>query len=143
MNHKDLVEHAKFWLQTNKKCNPVFTEKGCGSFSEMPDVLGFTAQKTIVMECKTSRSDLMADKKKPFRESGGLGNFRYYFMPKELYEQCKDYDFNGWGIVTILKEKGIKVRQVRGLDSMEFKSNLEHERNFLRSRILEIQRFGS
>ena len=143
MKHKELVEHAKFWLIRSKQCNPVFTEKGSVNFSEMPDAIGFTAHLSIVLECKISKSDLRADKKKPHRQNGGLGNLRYYFMPLSLYEECKDYDWKGWGVVTITSKHGTIVRQVRGLDSKEFESNIKNERDFLRSRVLEIQRFGS
>lgn len=143
MDHKKLTEHAKFWLMSSKKCNPVFTEQGSAKFAEMPDVIGWTPNLCIVVECKTSKSDLRSDNKKAHRKSGGLGNLRYYFMPLELYEECKSFDWNGWGVITIVLKHGIIVRQVRGLDSKEFESNIKNERDFLRSRILEIQRFGS
>ena len=142
MTHKELVGHAKFWLSRSKQCNPVFIEKGSGNFSEMPDVIGFTSNQSMVIECKISKSDLRADKKKPHRQTGGLGNLRYYFIPLSLYEECKDFDWNGWGVVTITPNDGILVRQIRGLNSKEFESNIKNERDFLRSRVLEIQRFG-
>ncbi len=143
MNHKDLVGHAKFWLKSSKQCNPVYTEKGSGKFSERPDAIGFTSAQCIVIECKASKQDLQADRKKPHRKKGGLGNFRYYFMTTDLYEKCKDFDFFGWGVITITQRYGIQIRQVNGMNSTEFESNLKNERDFLRSRLLEIQRFGT
>lgn len=142
MNHKELTELAKFWLKNSKKCNPVFSEQGSQNFSEMPDAIGFKSDSCIVVECKTSKSDLYADRKKPFREEGGLGDLRYYFMTEKLYRECKDFDWRGWGVVT-LKECYGQGRQKSGMDSDKFESNIENERHFLRSRILEIQRFGS
>lgn len=142
LTHKKLTELAKFWLKNSKKCNPVFSEQGSQSFSEMPDAIGFLKDLCIVVECKTSKSDLYADRKKPFRESGGLGNLRYYFMTEKLYRECKGFDWHGWGVVT-LKEHHGQGRQVSGRNSVQFKSNIKNERDFLRSRILEIQRFGS
>jgi hypothetical protein len=88
-----------------------------------------------------SKSDLYADRKKPFRESGGLGNLRYYFMPESLYNECKNFDFRGWGVV-VLTEMSV-IKKIRGIDSIEFESNMKNERDFLRSRVLEIQRFGT
>lgn len=142
ITHKKLTELAKFWLKSSKQCNPVFAEQGSANFSEMPDAIGFKTDSCIVVECKTSKSDLYADRKKPFRESGGLGNLRYYFLTEELYKECKNFDFRGWGIV-VLKSYLSQGRQVRGMDSIEFDSSIKNERDFLRSRILEIQRFGS
>jgi hypothetical protein len=141
LTHKKLTELAKNWLKNAKQCNPVFAEKGCANFSEIPDAIGFKCDLCIVVECKTSKSDLYADRKKPFRESGGLGDLRYYFMEMSLYEECKDFDFNGWGVV-VVTDIGV-VKKLRGIDSQKFESNLKNERDFLRSRILEIQKFGS
>ena len=76
-----------------------------------------------------------------FRESGGLGNQRFYFIAESLYQECKEFDFRGWGIV-VITEYGV-VKKLRGIDSIDFESNIKNERDFLRSRILEIQRFGS
>ena len=138
--HKKLTERASQWLKNAKQCNPVFSEQGSANFSEMPDAIGFKSDLCIVVECKISKSDLYADRKKKFRESGGLGDLRYYFMPESLYQECKDFDFKGWGLV-VLTENNV-VKKVRGIDSDRFKSNIKNERDFLRSRILEIQRFG-
>lgn len=135
------MEHAKFWLIRSKQCNPVFTEKGSANFSEMPDAIGFKTDLSIVAECKISKSDLYADRKKSFRESGGLGNLRYYFLPESLYCECNRFDFKGWGVV-IVTGQGV-VRKIRGINSIDFESNIKNERDFLRSRVLEIQRFGA
>lgn len=142
MNHKELTEKAKFWLKSAKKCNPVFSEQGSFNFKEMPDAIGFLKDDCIVVECKTSKSDLYADRKKPFRESGGLGDLRYYFMTQELYGECKDFDWRGWGVV-VYKEGHGYARQACGIIMKKFESNIKNERDFLRSRILEIQRFGA
>lgn len=142
MDHKRLTELAKFWLRSSKQCNPVFAEQGSANFKEMPDAIGFKTDVCIVVECKTSKSDLYADRKKSFRESGGLGDLRYYFITEQLYEECKDFDWRGWGVVVYRSSYG-QGRQARGMDSIQFESNIKNERDFLRSRILEIQRFGS
>lgn len=158
MNHKKLTEHAKFWLKSAKQCNPVFSEQGSKNIKEMPDAIGFKSDSCIIVECKTSKSDLNADHKKSFRESGGLGDERYFCFTKKLYhelfyemrdgecgkntlfkKECT-FDFKGWGVI-VCDEYG-QIRQARDMKSGEFESNIMNERHFLRSRILEIQRFG-
>jgi len=138
--HKELVKKAVYWLGHAKQCNPAFGERGSRQLSEIPDAIGFTAHESIVVEVKISKSDLLADKKKTHRTNGkGMGNKRFYLMPHELYEQCSDYDWNGWGVLTCNR---YGTKQVRGMASDDFESNIKSERDFLRSRILEIQNFG-
>jgi len=138
--HNELVKKAVYWLGHAKQCNPVFGERGSRQLSEIPDAIGFTAHESIVVEVKVSKSDLLADQKKPHRTNGdGMGNRRFYLMPEDLYEQCKDHDWNGWGVL-ITNRYGTK--QARGMSSGEFESNIKSERDFLRSRVLEIQNFG-
>jgi len=140
--HKKLTELSKHWLINSKQCNPVFTEQGSANFSEMPDAIGFKSDICIVVECKTSKSDLVADRKKKCRQYGGLGNLRYYFMEENLYKKCRGFDFHGWGVV-VIKSNLNQGRQVSGMNSIEFDSNIKNERDFLRSRVLEIQKFGN
>jgi len=146
ITHKHLVEKAKFYLSSAKQCNPVFTEKGSARIHEYPDVIGWTGNECFVLECKASLSDLKADAKKESRsESGrGLGNRRYYFLPQELYEQIQNKLHEcipkGWGVIICFDN--MNPRQVRHRDSKVFGSNIKAERDFLRSRVMEIQRFG-
>jgi hypothetical protein len=48
------------------RCNPVFSR--CASCAEIPDAIGWTSRwqfrGSIVVECKTSHSDFVADRKK-------------------------------------------------------------------------------
>lgn len=142
MNHKQLVEKAKFWLIHAKGCNPVFTEKGSSGFSEIPDAIGWTSEKCIVVECKTSIQDLKADFIKPHRnEENQLGDERYYLLSQEILEEAKIIlDTSMWGILSHNSCEVIK--QLRFEGSAKFKSCKIKEISFLRSRILQIQRFG-
>ena len=141
MTHKELVRIGKLYLSFTKGCNPVFCEKGSAGINEFPDVIGFKALETFVIECKTSVSDFMADLKKNFRivEDEGMGTQRYYLMPPEIYEKVKEKIPDGWGVLVI--NQGV-AQQIRFKGSKDFKSNLQAERNYLRSRIFEIQEFG-
>ncbi|OZI09161.1 hypothetical protein BWI93_05290 [Siphonobacter sp. BAB-5385] len=51
---------------------------------ECPDVLGFRSDNCVVIECKVSRSDFLADRKKKHRQQGGMGRYRIFCVPKGL-----------------------------------------------------------
>lgn len=64
----------------------VATELTCFGSREQPDVIGFRSSCSAIIEVKVSRSDFFADKKKPERTVGGLGNYRFYLCPEGLVE---------------------------------------------------------
>ena len=136
--HKQLCEIGKLYLINSRQCNPVFIEKGSAKLSEFPDVIGWNSSECIVIECKTSMQDYYADLKKPHREEGGLGNLRYYLVPEEMQniDPC-----NGWGLL-VARHANVRPEMIRGKNSLEFKRTHEKEVLFMRSRIMEIQRFG-
>ena len=143
MTHRELVELAKDWLLSAKQCNPVFTEKGSAKSNEMPDAIGWSSQVSIIVECKISLFDFRADAKKPFRVTPeiGMGELRYYLFAHELYRKIPDWELPaGWGIVLV--DDSQKVGQARLKTSKKWQFNLKAELYYLRSRILEIQRFG-
>jgi hypothetical protein len=76
---------------------------------EIPDAIGFKSNCSIVVECKTSRSDFLADREKPFRldPSEGLGDHRYFLCPEGVITP-KD-DLKGWGLLYL---KNGKIRRV-------------------------------
>ena len=107
MTHKDLVELAAAWLHRNHVV--VITEMAHGA-GEEPDAIGFTGYgKSTLVECKASRSDFLADRKKWFRQQPhhGLGRLRYMLAPDGVIavEELP----TGWGL---LKPTGRGVRAV-------------------------------
>jgi hypothetical protein len=68
MTHAELVARAVKWLSGTMRCNPVYA--GLASCGEIPDAIGWTSKYShygsIVVECKTSRADFVADKRKYF-----------------------------------------------------------------------------
>lgn len=61
MTHDQLVKRAVQWLRSQR--HPlVFAEMA--SCSEIPDAIGFSRFHTVVIECKTSRSDFLCDRAK-------------------------------------------------------------------------------
>ncbi len=82
ITHSDLVESAARWLR--KEHSIVITEMSGGwDNPERPDAIGWLGGGiTTLIECKTSRSDFLADRKKPSRISIGMGTFKYYLAPE-------------------------------------------------------------
>lgn len=91
MTHSELVTRAKKWLTTSKACSVVFAELCAYSLSgEIPDVIGWKAGNSYLIECKASRADFLSDKKKVFRRNSeiAMGDFRYYAcVPGIIKEQ--------------------------------------------------------
>ena len=98
MNHAELVLAAARWLR--RRCSIVATEVVSGS--ETADAIGWDSRgQSILIECKTSRSDFLADSKKYFRRYPvmGMGSTRYYMAPKGLlkFEDMPD----GWSLLEV------------------------------------------
>jgi len=108
--HVQPVEIARKWLSKQLHCGYVVTEV-TSSAGEIPDALGLRADYTVLVECKVSRNDFLADKKKLFRQSyeDGMGDFRFYLCPVGM---IKEDDLpQGWGL---LYWDGKKVAQIVG-----------------------------
>lgn len=96
MNHTELCEVAKKWLvrpnsQRGHGCHVALSECRSGWGGEMPDAIGYRASsrvtETVVVEVKVSRSDFLADAKKPHRvEGAGMGVYRYFMCPEGLIQ---------------------------------------------------------
>ena len=88
MTHKDLVKRARAWLTNNQRCTVVLTEFATTNTRETPDAIGFFSSggSSILVECKTSRADFLADNGKAHRQEEylGMGNQRYYLVPAKL-----------------------------------------------------------
>jgi len=146
MTHSKFVSLAKAWLLSAKQCNPVFIERGSAKTNEIPDAIGWNSKGSIIVECKTSLSDFRADTKKPFRidPKSGMGKFRYYLFPLKLYNRIPIEELpEGWGIGVVDVTRIYPVMsQVRCKNSKEWPFNIEAELYYMRSRVLQIQRYG-
>lgn len=121
--HRDLVALAARWLRgsarvcrsygdlhvtVSSRCRVVLTEM-VSAAPEIPDAIGWfcCGLMSIVVECKTSRSDFLADQKKSSRSPGrGMGAFRYYLAPNGLIspEELPDK----WGLL-VPSARGVTV----------------------------------
>ena len=81
--HAQLVARAADWLRLRYGCSIVLSEQYCAT-GEIPDVIGWKAScQSVLIECKVSRSDFLADANKAFRlrPQDGLGSKRLYMAP--------------------------------------------------------------
>lgn len=101
MTHRQIVNRVARWLKTAKRMTVVMSELRTWN-SETPDVIGWlSGAASIMVECKTSRSDFHADKKKVFRreESRGMGDRRYFAAQNGILRPEDMPD--GWGLLEI------------------------------------------
>jgi len=83
IKHSKLVALAVEWLRTRYGCGIILSEQYCAT-GEIPDAIGWKGFcRSIVVECKVSRADFLADAAKPFRlkPEEGLGAERLYLAP--------------------------------------------------------------
>jgi hypothetical protein len=109
MTHAKLVEMAVEWLR-RYRCGVVLSEQACLS-GEMPDAIGWKKKcHSVLVECKASRPDFLADRDKHFRQrpETGVGCERYYMAPKELI-RLEEIP-SGWGLLEVSGREVEKVR---------------------------------
>ena len=87
MTHAQLVEKAVHWLRSSYRCGIVLSEQACCT-GEVPDVIAWKGRcRSVVVECKVTRADFLADLKKPWRSgANALGCERFYLAPKGLID---------------------------------------------------------
>ncbi len=102
--HEELVLIARRMLSSGEyggpRCSVVLTEMASGS-RETPDAIGWDSQNSVLIECKASRADFLADGKKSFRRhpKKGVGDKRFFLAPKDLIraeELPRD-----WGLIEV------------------------------------------
>ena len=127
VTHAKLVEIAVAWLR-RYRCGVVLSEQACAS-GEMPDAIGWKKKcHSVLVECKVSRADFLADRAKPWRQQPetGVGCERYYLAPRRLIHI--DELPSGWGLlelcgreIEIVKRSAKKLRSAVGF---EYEMNL-------------------
>jgi hypothetical protein len=115
ITHDDLIQIGVKWLKSQhssggdsyNKPNH-FYHAGCGVIlsefvsmeQSIPDVIGFNNCCSVVIECKISHADFLADLKKPHRaiaNSQQCGNYRYYLTLPNIIKP--EEITNGWGLL--------------------------------------------
>lgn len=114
ISHADLVSVAERWLH-RQHCGVVFRElRASTPTGEQPDAIGWRHHISILVECKATRSDFLADSRKKFRANpaSGCGDWRFYLSPPKVITP-DDLPPN-WGL---LWAQGKRVRQITGVPS--------------------------
>lgn len=128
--HKELVELAYKWMLKNTSCGVAFKElNSLACNGEYPDVIGFgSGTHSVLIECKVSRSDFLADKNKKFRinPEQGMGTQRFYCCPWNLIK-IEDLPA-GWGLICVNEKNKIKCIH------KSYKGNIgERENGFIKN----------
>jgi len=136
MTYAQLVLKAVQGLRTYG-CGVILSEQACAS-GEMPDAIGWKrACHSVVVECKVSRSDFLADRDKPFRQRPviAVGCERFYLAPKgmiaakELPEQ--------WGLLEIHNRKIVLVRS--SATNLRTATGFRYEMNLLLASLRRVE----
>jgi len=106
--HEALCAKGVTWLKRNGFSVAAMNVWAYGS-RERVDCIGYRHQCSALIEVKVSRSDFLADKKKPERQSGGVGTYRFYLAPTGILD-IVDLPA-GWGL---LEFTGKSVKMVHG-----------------------------
>ncbi len=106
VEHTRLVGLGERWLR-RQGFSVVATELSALACTEIPDVVGFRAHCSAVVEVKVSRADFFADAKKGHRRPGArsVGTYRFMLCPLGMVEP--DEIPAGWGL---LEADGASVR---------------------------------
>jgi hypothetical protein len=136
MTHAQLVQKAVEWLR-RYRCGVVLSEQACIS-GEMPDAIGWKkACHSVVVECKVSRSDFLADRGKPSRQrpDTGLGCERFYLIPAGL-ARAEELPA-GWGL---LEYRNRKVNLIQR-SAKNFRSDVgfKYEMNLLLASLRRVE----
>lgn len=117
--HRELCNIAVKWLKLphSRKgpgCTVAMSETKGDFNGENPDAIGFRAgvhrECSVLIECKTSRADYLADAKKPHRidPSSGMGMYRYFMAPEGIL-RAEELP-TAWGLIEVTAKGLIKPR---------------------------------
>jgi hypothetical protein len=136
--HAQLVEYAVEWLRTRYRCGVILSEQYCAT-GEVPDAIGWKKQcHSVVIECKATRADFLADREKSFRQNPeqGLGCERFYLAFAGLIRA--DELPEGWGLLELSSRKIQIVRKAQKR-SMRSEIGLMKEMNLLLASLKRVE----
>jgi hypothetical protein len=136
MTHAQLVDRAVRWLRRSS-CGVVLSEQACVS-GEMPDALGWKqACHSVLVECKVTRADFLADRAKPFRTKPdkGVGSERFYLTPASLLK--RDELPAGWGLLELRRGR-IEMLQASA-KNLRTATGFRYEMNLLLASLRRVE----
>ena len=124
------------WLR-RYRCGVVLSEQACVS-GEMPDAIGWKkACHSVLIECKLSRADFLADRGKPFRQEPetGVGCERYYLAPQGVI-RVEELPA-GWGLLEV---RGREVERIRAsAKNLRSEAGFQNEMNLLLASLRRVE----
>jgi len=136
MTHAQLVERAVRWLRWYR-CGVVLSEQACVS-GEMPDAIGWKrANDSVLVECKITRADFLADRGKSFRQKPeqGVGSERFYLTPPALVK-IEELPA-GWGLLELRRGR-IEVVQAAA-KNLRTAPGFRYEMNLLLASLRRVE----
>jgi hypothetical protein len=138
VQHAALVQKAVEWLRREYRCGIILSEQYCAT-GEVPDAIGWKGHcRSIVVECKVSRADFLADSNKSFRlhPERGLGSERLYLAPAGLiapHELPKD-----WGLLEY-RRKSVHVAVKPARRDLRTPEGMMKEMNLLLASLRRVE----
>jgi hypothetical protein len=137
-SHALLVEKAVEWLRTRYRCGIILSEQYCAT-GEVPDAIGWKGScHSVLVECKVSRADFLADATKSFRlkPQEGLGCERYYLAPEGMIGAAELPA--GWGLLEYAK-RTISIMKRAQRKSLRTEVGLMKEMNLLLASLRRVE----
>ena len=154
MTHSALIELAVRWLRTTYRCGIILSEQACCT-GEVPDVVGWkgvsrgapgvrrarrgASCRSVLVECKSSRADFLADRGKPWRldPQGALGCERFYMAPAGLIAAAELP--SGWGLLAVRNRKVDVTLACNKRKSLRTPEGLLNEMNLLLASLRRVE----
>jgi hypothetical protein len=139
MTHQALVDLAVRWLRANYRCGIILSEQACCS-GEVPDVIGWKGRcRSVLIECKVSRPDFLADRGKPWRMDAqdALGCERNYMAPAGLIAATELPP--GWGLLEVRGRKVETTVACNKRKSLRTPEGLLNEMNLLLASLRRVE----
>ena len=105
MTHAECVKHSERIARRLGFPLVISEMKAATGSGEIPDVIAFAGgARSLLIECKVSKADFLADKEKPFRKQPwlGMGLHRIYVMPEGILKRNElDLLPEDWHLIVI------------------------------------------
>lgn len=155
LTHKSLCDIAVKWLKRHKNgigCNFAVSEIQTSFYrTEQADAFGYRCtghlQGSWLVEVKTSRSDFLADAKKPHRQNPelGVGRYRVYMCPEGVIKE--DELPEGWGLVTVNSRGHVNSNWIDSTNIRVFEERNQDGEAYLMARLIsrfdDVEKFNT
>lgn len=136
--HAQLIARAVEWLRRRYKCGIILSEQYCAT-GEVPDVIAWKGHcKSVLVECKVSRADFLADAGKSFRQKPeeGMGSQRFYMATTGMIgagELPKH-----WGLLEV-RGRDVRMAVKPGRVDLRSEAGLMKEMNLLLASLRRVE----